>query len=149
VEEEAERYGPLLAAAELAGLRVGWLQLENEPAAASPAAVPPAAVPPAAARAGARRVVLAAAQATVSYKPRRGPAVLRDLLREHFLGFRLVLFQGPIPVDLASAPRLRTSGEGWIVEDPASQSYAYTTEGLIAALRRPNPWGIRARAGES
>ena len=132
VEAEPVHFAPLIAAARGLGLRVGWLELgaHSEP------------VPEpldAAARFGALRAVSVGEDRTVAVKPRRGKAILRDLLREHFQGCALVLVRGEI-----DAPSLRTEGDVWIVTSPEAASWRFTSEGLAAALRRPRPWDTSA-----
>jgi hypothetical protein len=74
---------------------------------------------------------------TFSTKPRRGPAVLRDLLREHFLGADLVLVKGS---DLL--PKLSRSGDGWELEEATDRRRRLSTEALLDRLRKP---GLRFR----
>ena len=142
VDEGPERFAPLFAAIAAAGLRAGWLELGRpEPAAASLEA---------AAALGARRAVAAGGGLSVACKPLRGEPVLRDLLREHFLGCALVLVRGgaaAASVPLAAVPALSSAGDGWRIArsgDAAVQHY--DTPDLVAALRRPRPWGGEASA---
>lgn len=156
VEEGPERFAPLLAALAGAGLRAGWLELRPpEPAAASLEA---------AAALGARRAVAAGGGRSLAVKALRGEPVLRDLLREHFAGCTLVLVRvapGPAAVPLASIPALTPAGEGWRIawpgadeagvgakgaKAPAGAVQDHDTAGLLAALRRPRPWGTVAAA---
>jgi hypothetical protein len=81
-----EAFAPLFRAARELGLRVGWLDLET------PAPPPPELA--AAAEAGAGKAVAAGHGRSLSLKPVAGAPVLRDLLREHFLGYALVLVRG-------------------------------------------------------
>jgi hypothetical protein len=60
------------------------------------------------------------------------PAVLADLLREHFRGCALVLVNGQI-----EAPLLTADGEQWRVDPPGR---LLTADQLAGALRRPRPW---------
>jgi hypothetical protein len=135
VEQDPEVFQPLFAAAAAADLRMGWLQLPA--AVADPPPLPPALEQ--AAAAGALRAVSVDPGRTVSVKPRRGPAVLEDLLREHFRGCILVLIRGE-----SSAPSLRPDenrGTGhWVVTSPDGTALALTTEELVARLRKPRPW---------
>jgi hypothetical protein len=73
----------------------------------------------------------------VAVKPVAGPPVLRDLLREHFLGCAAVLVAGDhAPAD---APRLDPAGDGWAVTT-ATEARTYDTGALAARLRSPRPW---------
>ena len=66
-------------------------------------------------------------------KPMKGKAVLRDLLREHFLGADVVLVAG---LDLF--PRLTARGDGpWHLVESATASRIYTTDELLVRLRKP------------
>jgi hypothetical protein len=165
VEEGAEGFAALIAAARQEGLRIGWLDLSTPVAA-------PAELAPAAA-AGALRAVAAPAGCNIVVKPRRGAPVLLDLLREYFLGCVLVLVRdgaASIPAHLGSgapgseeaagiggaagsgaaesgeagsggaAPRLRPAADGWIVEPVDAAARHFATGELVSALRRPRPW---------
>lgn len=121
--EAAEALAPLVEAAGAAGFRVGWLDL------AAPAAPPPELA--AALEAGAFRAVARTERGVVAAKRSSGPPVLEDLLREHFLGCRLVLVRGEVEV-----PRLAARGERWLVASPAGRLELGTDE-LVARLRRP------------
>lgn len=122
-DETAEAVAPLVAAAAAAGFRVGWLEL------AAPAESP--AVLGAALEAGAFRAVARTERGVVAAKRAAGPSVIEDLLREHFLGCRLVLIRGEV-----EAPRLAARGERWIVASPSGRLELGTDE-LVARLRRP------------
>jgi hypothetical protein len=131
VEEPPERCAPLIAAAQALGLRIGWLDLSID-------AIPLPASVETAAGLGILRAVAVGSGRSVAVKPLKGPAVLRDLLREHFRGCALVLIQGDAPADVAS---LRPAETGWSVAAPGEAARAFTTEALAAALRQPRPWG--------
>ncbi len=103
VEEGPAAFASLFAAAAAAGERVGWLELASPPAHPGPLEE--------AAAQGALRAVAAGAGRTVSVKPTRGAPVLRDLLREHFLGCSLVLVRGH-----AGHPRLTPAGDDYRLE---------------------------------
>lgn len=118
----------LVAAMRHEGERVGWLELPAEAAGPLPESLA------AAADAGVLRAVAAGDGRSVAVKPMRGEPVLRDLLREHFRGCRLVLIFGEI-----DAPWLEPDGHGWIVRTEGS-TRRWTTEKLIAALRKPRPF---------
>jgi len=155
VEEPPERFAVLITAARAAGLRVGWLDLD-----ASPPPPPPHLA--AAVRSGALRAVSAASSATggsqvVAVKTPSGGLVFKDLLREHFLGCRLVLVAvspGAVPAVGSGllppgVPRLRSRGEGWYLEaaGEAGPEHAehtghtghaeLSTAALVARLARP------------
>jgi hypothetical protein len=126
VEEPPDRFAPLIEAARAEGLRIGWLEL------AASEKVPD--VLESAASLGVLRAVTAGGGRTVSVKPLRGEPVLKDLLREHFLGCALVLVRGEV-----AAPRLSPDGDRWRVETPGEAARAYGTAELVGALRRPSP----------
>jgi hypothetical protein len=127
VEQDPERFARLIEAAKTAGLRVGWLDLRR------PDSLP--ADLEAAASAGAMRAVAVGEGRSLVVKPLRGEPVLRDLLREHFLGCALVLVRGEV-----EAPSLREDGERWTVAVPGEAARDYALGGLVAELRRPNVW---------
>jgi len=122
VEAGPEAFAPLVEAAAAAGLRVGWLDLAP--------ADPPAALAPAAELPLLRAVAVGGGR-SVAVKPLAGEPVLRDLLREHFLGCRLVLVRGG-----SGGARLAPAGEGWRVEEEDG-SRDLTTEQLLGRLRGP------------
>jgi hypothetical protein len=132
VEEGPERYAELVAALRGAGLRVGWLELGAAAPEAEPAAPPELET---AAGLGCLRAVAAGGGRTVAVKPLAGPPVLRDLLREHFLGCRLVLVRGA-----AEAPRLTPGPGGWTVTTGDDAAFSGTSDALAAELRKPRPW---------
>ena len=114
-----------MAAAKSAGVRVGWLAL-NAP-------VDPPPPLQAAPLLEAFRAVAVGDGRAVSVKPMKGKAVLRDLLREYFLGADVVLVTG-----LELFPRLTARGEGpWKLVESATASRLYTTEELLVLLRKP------------
>lgn len=128
VEEEPQRYAPLIAAARAEGLRVGWLDL----------GAPPSPVPDpleAAAGLGVLRAVSVGEGRTVAVKPLQGAPVLKDLLREHFRGCVLVLVRGE-----AAAPLLTAHDEGWTVTPRDLAAQRYDTAALVSALRGPHSW---------
>jgi hypothetical protein len=129
------KFEELIAAVRHGGGRVGWLELSELP----PAPVPEALE--AAAERGVLRAVAVGGGRSVAVKPMRGPAVLRDLLREHFRGCALVLARGEV-----EAPLLEPEGEGWTVAPEGRAATRWTTEELAAALRKPHPWGDGAAA---
>jgi hypothetical protein len=135
VEDPPETLAPLVEAARVLGLRVGWLELGGT---AHP--LPP--VLEAAAGLGVLRAVEVGEGRTVAVKPLRGKPVLKDLLREHFRGCALVLVRGEI-----EASALRIEESSWIVAPPGSALRIYTLEKLAEALRKPNPWDLEPIAG--
>lgn len=124
VDGSAEPYASLFAAAKVAGLRIGWLVLD--------ASVDPPSPLQAAPLLEAFRAVAVGEGRAVSVKPMRGKPVLRDLLREHFLGADVVLVAG-----LALYPRLAARENGWHLAESATASRSYTTEELLVRLRKP------------
>jgi hypothetical protein len=127
VTEPPDRFAALIEAARAEGMRIGWLEMAE----ASPL---PEALQSAAGL-GVLRAVAVGEGRTVAVKPLRGAPVLKDVLREHFLGCALVLVRGEV-----EAPALKTEGEGWIVTPIHAASRQYPTAGLVAALRKPHPW---------
>jgi hypothetical protein len=136
VDEGPERFAALFAAIAAAGLRAGWLELKQpEPAAADLET---------AMALGARRAVAAGGGRSVAWKPLRGAPVLKDLLREHFLGCALVLVRGEesATVPLAEVPALSPAGDGWRLARSGDVAVQHCeTSEVVAALRRPRPWG--------
>lgn len=130
VEEGPEPFALLVAAARAEGLRIGWLELSE--------ALPLPETLQTAADQGVLRAVSVGGGRTVAVKPLRGAPVMKDILREHFLGCALVLVRGEVV-----APRLRADGEAWRMaaaggpEQAAEQ--ALTTEQLLGKIRSPLP----------
>lgn len=131
VTEPPDRFAPLIEAARAAGLRIGWLELS--------AASPLPETLHAAAGLGVLRAVAAGGGRTVAVKPHRGAPVLKDLLREHFLGCALVLVQGE-----AEAPALDSEEGTWRLHLPEGSIRRLTTAELVESLRRPHPWALGA-----
>jgi hypothetical protein len=127
VEAGAERFAPLIAAARDAGLRVGWLDLD------STAAAPPELE--VAASLGVLRAVAAGPRRTIAVKPRRGTPVVKDLLREHFIGCGLVLVRGGEGLEAAT---LR----------PAAMGAASRAVGAAASDVEADTRDVGAEAGE-
>lgn len=131
VEEAPEAFAALFAAARERGERLGWLEL-----------APPSALPPSldrAAELGALRAVAAGGARSVAVKPLRGAPVLRDLLREHFLGCAIVLARGA-----DGHPRLAPAGDRFRLELAAGSVRELDAAATLAELLRP-----RHRAGEA
>ncbi|MFL6200211.1 MAG: hypothetical protein ACJ76J_13610 [Thermoanaerobaculia bacterium] len=126
VEEAPEAFSSLVEAARADGLRVGWLELSE--------VAPLPDVLATAAGLGLLRAVSAGGGRTVAVKPLRGEPVLKDLLREHFLGCALVLVRGAV-----DAPHLRRDGENWVIDAPDKAGQPLTTAQLAAKLRSPLP----------
>ncbi len=141
VDRPVVEFEPLIAAMRQAGARAGWLELPGEPAGPSAGPLPESLA--AAADAGALRAVAVGGGLSVAIKPMRGAPVLRDLLREHFRGCLLVLVRGDV-----EAPLLEPHGSDWSVRTSAETAKRFTTErwtteDLIAALRKPRPFDNR------
>ena len=133
VEARAELFAELVEAVHSAGWRVGWLELGLEPS-----------VPDAlsgAGQIGMARAVVAGPGRTVSLKSRRGEPVFRDLVREHFLGCRLLLVRGPI-----DAPSLHPEEGRWRFVPQEGQEMTWGLDGLLRALRRPHLPGTEPTA---
>ena len=124
VDGSAEAFASLFSAATAAGLRVGWLAMDAPVDPPPPLRAPPLLE--------AFRAVAVGDGRSIAMKPMKGAAVLRDLLREHFLGADVVLVAG-----LALYPRLAARGNGWHLVESATASRAYTTEELLVRLRKP------------
>lgn len=128
VRQGPEAFAPLVAAAAAEKLRCGWLDL----LAAAPD--PPPALAGAAGLDLLRSVAVGPGCA-VALKPLRGAPVLRDLLREHFLGCALVLVRGGQPL-----PALTPAGDLWRLDLPGGQTQTLDLPTLVARLRRPRPF---------
>ena len=126
----------LIAALRQAGWRVGWLEL-GERAAESPSPVPDGLA--SAADRGVLRAVAVAGDRTVVVKPLSGAPVLRDLLREHFRGCRLVLVR--TAEGAVEAPSLTPTDGGYRLLRRDGVALDLDAGALAARLRRPRPWG--------
>ena len=122
VDQEPRAFAPLFAAAKGRGVRIGWLDLRSE-------VEPP---PELAAVEGAAKAVSARAGRTIVVKPTKGTPVLRDLLREHFVGYAIVLVSGH-----DGRPRLSVDSEGARLELAADRSRRFSLDELLAELLRP------------
>jgi hypothetical protein len=128
VSRGAGSFRTLIAAAKAEDLRIGWLLLE---ATTAPEPLAEAAVQ------GVLRAVAVGEGRTVAVKPVRGAPVLEDLLREHFLGCRLVLVAGDLEL-----PRLEPDGEDWVVTLSDGSTRQLTTAQLVSRLRKPEPFSV-------
>jgi hypothetical protein len=137
VTEESEAFRVLFAAVQEQGERAGWLDLESASLPELGARDGEAGASGVAALErrlddGAWKVVAVGGRRTLAVKSRRGPPVLRDLLREHFRGCRLVLVRGAVPL-----PLLRSRGADWELEGFDGAIRRLTTAQLVRALRSP------------
>jgi hypothetical protein len=124
VDGPAEAYAALFAAAKASGVRIGWLVMDVPVDPPPPLRAPPLL--------GAFRAVAVGDGRSLAMKPMKGKAVLRDLLREHFLGADVVLVAG-----LPLFPRLAAREGGWHLSESATAGRLYTTEALLVRLRKP------------
>jgi hypothetical protein len=124
VTPDAEDFAALFAAAAAAGLRLGWLALDVE--------IQPPPVLSARPLLAAFRAVAVGESRSIAIKPMKGKAVLRDLLREHFLGADVVLVAGS-----ELFPRLSPRDGGWHLAESATAARVYTTDELLVRLRKP------------
>lgn len=127
VEARADAFLELIEALGAEGRRVGWLDLGGAQAPATLAA---------ASGAGVLRAVGVDDGVTVAVKPRKGAVVMKDLLREYFVGCSVVLVRGA-----EGLPRLLVAEGGWLLEVPGATARALDTASLVAALRKPRPFG--------
>lgn len=117
-------FAALFAAARARGERIGWLDWSDEPA--------PHGELDAAAALGALRAVAVGAGRTVAVKRLAGAPVLRDLVREHFLGCGVVLIRGR-----AGTPSIAPAATGFRVETTPGRSRELAAEEALAELLRP------------
>jgi hypothetical protein len=135
VDAAPESFAALFAAAAELGVRIGWLEL------AAPDAAP--ASLERAAGLGALRAVAAGGGRALALKPLRGEPVLRDLLREHFLGCAVVLVRGS-----AGYPRLAPSGERLRLELAPDRARELDPPAALALLARPGFRSHRSRRSQ-
>lgn len=132
---EPEAAADLLAAGRQAGLRAGWLDLAGAPPGAGPL--------DRAAGAGALRAVAVGEGRSVAVKTFTGPPVLRDLLRQHFLGCAFVLVRppdGPAPppvTGVGDLPLLEPVEGGWRLSPADGTAARLSTPELVARLQSP------------
>lgn len=124
VEADAAAFAALFAAAAKRKTRLGWLELG--------ASVEPPAALAGAVAAGAFKSVVAGDGSVVTVKRVAGRPVLRDLLREHFLGCAAVLVRGH-----EGKPRLAVAGEKFRFEPLAGRERDLDAEQLLDELLRP------------
>ncbi|MEM7583781.1 MAG: hypothetical protein AAF560_10410 [Acidobacteriota bacterium] len=127
------KFERLIAALRQERAKVGWLELGDSALSEAPRVDRESLE--AAAGFGVLRAVAIGGGRTVAIKPMRGAPVLRDVLREHYRGCCLVLVEGEV-----DAPELEPDGETWLITVGDRAAKRWTTEKLIAALRRPSPW---------
>lgn len=127
VEGQADAYLELIEALRADGGRVGWLDLGGAQVPASLTA---------ASGAGVLRAVAVDDRVTVTAKRRKGAVVMKDLLREYFVGCSVVLVRGG-----EGLPHLSTADGGWRLEVPGAPAKDLDTTKLVAALRKPRPLG--------
>jgi hypothetical protein len=133
-----EAFSAVFAAARQAGQRLGWLELAA-PQDAGPSLEAAAAL-------GALRAVAVGEGRSVAVKLMAGRPVLRDVLREHFLGCTAVLVAGEGALAqaaaLEAAPRLESAQDGWRLTPGAGGApQSLTTGDLLACFRSPRPVG--------
>ncbi|MEO8277191.1 MAG: hypothetical protein ABI639_13330 [Thermoanaerobaculia bacterium] len=132
VSGTADDFAPLFSAAAAAGVRFGWLALDVP-------LEPPAALQSLPLRAAFRAVAVGSGR-SIAVKPMKGKAVLRDLLREHFLGAEVVFVSGSdlYPRLSPEARRAESPREiAWHLAESATASRVYTTVELLVRLRKP------------
>jgi hypothetical protein len=129
----------LFAAVRAEGLRAGWLQADPVRREEGPAGL--------AVEAGAFRAAAVAPGRVASVKRVAGPPVLRDLLREHFLGCALVVVRpggagSALDAELAEVPTLELGPDGYRITAAGQAAHELSAEALAARLRRPHPWAV-------
>jgi hypothetical protein len=127
VDGEPGDYAELLEALEAERMRVGWLDLQGGQVPSPWREVTAA---------GIFKAVALADNLTIAVKPRRGGFVMKDLLREHFLGCSLVLVRGG-----DGLPHLEVAEAGWRLVVPGELPRCLDTAGLVATLSGPRPLG--------
>lgn len=134
-EGEPAALEALFEAIRAEGLRAGWLELDSQPGGEGPAGD--------AVAAGAFRAAAVVPGRVVSVKRVTGPPVLRDLLREHFLGCALVVVRpGGTESGLeAELPTLELGPDCYRITAPGQAAHELSAEALAGRLRRPHPWG--------
>lgn len=135
-----DHLAPLFEAARAEGLRIGWLSGAHSTLDRGGEATPSGLTAPS--DAGAFRAVELSAGRSVAVKRVTGPPVLRDVVREHFLGCALVVVAdgGPFEGELAGEPTLEPVDGGYRVTPPGEAGRVFDPPALAARLRRPRPW---------
>ena len=126
VEEPLSSFLPLAAAAEEAGSRIGWLEFDELPDSSAKLM--------AAAAGGFATAVAVGERITWSARPRRGAAVLRDVLRRELPGCDLVLVLGQ-----TVGPLVAPAAEGWSVSS-STRTVELDAKALLGRARRRNPF---------
>ncbi|HLF57945.1 MAG TPA: hypothetical protein VI942_13985 [Thermoanaerobaculia bacterium] len=123
VDADPEKFAALFAEAAARGARVGWLDLAGAPASRfeSPAA-----------EAGAAKAVAMAPGRVVAVKRVGGVPVLRDLLREHFVGYALVLI-----ANHDGWPRLTVERGTFLLQIAPGRGRTLDAAALLDELARP------------
>ena len=124
VADSSTAFASLLESASDAGVRIGWLDLEAGVTLPKDLGT--------AAEAGAIRAVGVEAGRVVVAKRLAGEPVLRDLVREHFTGCRLLLVRARI-----EAPEISSEAGGWRIRWTDGVERKLSTEELLAELRKP------------
>lgn len=127
VQGQADDYLELIEALGADGRRVGWLDLGGTQVPGTLKA---------ASQSGVLRAVGVDDGVTVAVKPRRGSVVMKDLLREYFVGCSVVLVR-----DGEGLPGLSAADGGWVLEVPGVPARTLDTASLVATLRKPSPFG--------
>ena len=138
IERPVVEFAELVAALRHESFRVGRLEMAPTAGGGKPAPVPESLAE--AESLGVLRAVSVGGGRSIAVKPMKGEPVLRDVLREHFRGCRVVLVSGPANEARDSFPLLERVEAGWKVSLSRGETKKYTTQELIAALRRPDPW---------
>ncbi len=137
---EADRLAPLFEAARAEGLRIGWLSGARLAGDSAGEATPPSLKAPS--DAGAFRAVELSEGRSVAVKRVAGPPVLRDVVREHFLGCALVVVApgAPFEAELAGEPTIEPADGSYRVTVPGEAGRLFDPPALAVRLRRPRPW---------
>jgi len=125
VSGDVEGFGELISHLGDLGLRCGWLEWRE-----------PGLVDQSLGMAvdmGAFRAVAVGEERTVAVKRMKGPAVLRDVVREYFKGCAVVLVVGGPP----GLPMLRAKGDGWELRGVDGEVRSLGLEALGGRLRGP------------
>ena len=121
VDQVPEAFVALFEAARQRGMRVGWLDLSVDEAVPTAPAL----------KVGATKAVAVGDDRVVSVKRISGRTVLRDLVREHFLGYAVVLVHGH-----QGSPSLRSTGMELRLEE-GGRVVSLPADALLSRLLRP------------